>query len=238
MAGIDLNTVLMLHGNGPDAGTAFPDSSFSDKIVTAFGNAQIDTSQFIFGGSSILLDGTGDYLSIPDSPHWDYGTGDFAMEAQVRHAVVGDQIYVNSQGGFGADGGGIGVGLGYDGAGSLYSGINGNNYLFTWTPLVNTWYHVFMSRDGGQLRAFINGIQIGSTQTSTENVTGGTEVVYIGRRNNNSRLFNGWIQEVRITKGFSRHTSDFAAPTEAYTGDSEFRPNIMRPRVFAPGLAR
>lgn len=46
--------------------------------ITFHGNAQLDTAQKKFGASSLLLDGTGDYLSIPDSPDWN-----FSQETQL-----------------------------------------------------------------------------------------------------------------------------------------------------------
>jgi len=47
--------------------TTFTDSSLSPKTITRYGNAQIDTAQSVFGGAAGLFDGSGDYLTIPDS---------------------------------------------------------------------------------------------------------------------------------------------------------------------------
>jgi len=61
-------------------------NSFADSAlhkihtVTAYGDAHTDTSVKKFGTASLQLDGTGDYLSIPDSVDWDLGTGDFTIE--------------------------------------------------------------------------------------------------------------------------------------------------------------
>ena len=54
------------------------------KIVTANGNARITTGQSEFGGASGLFDGSGDYLSTPDSADWYFGTGDFTIDFWVR----------------------------------------------------------------------------------------------------------------------------------------------------------
>ena len=58
---------LLLHGNGTDASTDIIDSSTYANIVTIFDNIQIDTAQSVFGGSSLLFDGTGYYLTIPNT---------------------------------------------------------------------------------------------------------------------------------------------------------------------------
>ena len=49
----DLNTVLLLHGDGTNGSTIFTDSSSYPKAVTASGNAQISTAQSRFGGASM-----------------------------------------------------------------------------------------------------------------------------------------------------------------------------------------
>ena len=89
-AGGGAQTVLLLHCDGTDGATTFTDSSDTSHTVTANGNAQIDTDQSKFGGASGLFDGTGDYLSIPDSADWDFGTGDWTIDFLIRfNAITG-----------------------------------------------------------------------------------------------------------------------------------------------------
>src|SRR3990167_7227024 len=80
----DANVTLLLHCDGTDASTTFTDNSISSHVTTANGNAQIDTAQSKFGGASGLFDGTGDYLSVPNSDDWDFGTGDFTVDMWLR----------------------------------------------------------------------------------------------------------------------------------------------------------
>jgi hypothetical protein len=61
------NVSLLLYGNGTNGSTTITDNSPSPKTVTAVGNAQISTAQSKFGGASIAFDGTGDYITVPDS---------------------------------------------------------------------------------------------------------------------------------------------------------------------------
>src|SRR3989338_6322305 len=82
----DSYTKLMLHMEGADAGTTFTDTETTPKAVTANGNAQIDTAQSKFGGASGLFDGAGDYLTIPSSSAFDFGTGNFTIDFWVRLA--------------------------------------------------------------------------------------------------------------------------------------------------------
>lgn len=54
----------LLNFEGADASTTILDDY--GNTWTAAGNAQIDTAQFKFGNSSLLFDGTGDYIGTPD----------------------------------------------------------------------------------------------------------------------------------------------------------------------------
>ena len=62
------------------------------------GNSQLDTAQKKFGDSSLLLDGTGDYISIPTSTEFGFGTGAVTLECYVRPAVVsGTQVILDTR---------------------------------------------------------------------------------------------------------------------------------------------
>lgn len=65
--GNDGHTVLLLHFRGEDGSTAVFDSSKGKHTFTLVGNTQIDTAQSKFDGSSLLFDGTGDYLQCDGS---------------------------------------------------------------------------------------------------------------------------------------------------------------------------
>src|SRR3990167_8969973 len=84
----DSYTKLLLHGDGSDASTTITDEI--GKTVTAVGNAQLDTAQKKFGTASILLDGTGDYATVPDSDDWNFGAGDFTIDFWVRFNGVAE----------------------------------------------------------------------------------------------------------------------------------------------------
>lgn len=86
MAFIDTYTKLLLHCDGTDGSTTFSDNGVTGHTVTANGNAQIDTAQSKFGNASGLFDGTGDYLTIPDHADWNFGTGNFTIDAWIRFA--------------------------------------------------------------------------------------------------------------------------------------------------------
>ncbi|MGE0338119.1 MAG: LamG domain-containing protein [Gammaproteobacteria bacterium] len=209
------NVVALLHMDGTDGSTTFIDER--GHTFTANGNAQIDTAQSQFGGASGLFDGTGDYITTPDSADWDFGTGDFTVEFFVRfnalptsdaHTIVGN--YVSGTTGWY-------VQFRNDAPGArLTFGSSGDSPQndFTWSPSLATWYHVAVSRAVGTARAFVDGGQIGADVTNAENISGSTGVLMVGALNLGPiQYLNGWLDELRITKGVARYTSSFTPPS-------------------------
>ena len=131
----------------------------------------------------MLLDGTGDYLSIPTSNEFGFGTADFTVECWIRPAnVSGNKVVFDF-----ADTGGdqlvlIDAQLRY---------FSGSFRIFSTTNLVaDRWYHIAVSRSGGTTKMFIDGVQEGSDYTDSTNY-GTTNPFYIGADNGGSNLFTG-----------------------------------------------
>lgn len=219
MPSLPSNTKLLLHCDGSDTSTTFTDNSGTSKAVTVAGNAQVDTAQKKFGTGSVLLDGTGDYLSIPDSADWDFN-GDFTVEMWVRFSAMPA-----------ANGAYEFIGNGYDTGFTLQYyheattkrlrvWLVNNFYDFTWIPTTDTWYHLCVTRSSNTVRAFIDGTQIGADQTDSS--TGNSSnSLYIGDDPVATAPFNGWLDEVLVVKGSALHTSNFTP----YTGPYEtFKP--------------
>ena len=86
---IDAFTKLLLHSNTVAGSTSFQDYSGNAHAVTASGDTHHSGVSKQFGNTSILFDGTGDFLSIPDSPDWHFGTGDFTIDFWVSRLSFG-----------------------------------------------------------------------------------------------------------------------------------------------------
>src|SRR3990167_11367752 len=226
--GADEYTVLLLHCDGADASTTFSDSSPSNKTVTANGNAQIDTAQSKFGGASGLFDGTGDYLTVPDSADWNFAGGDFTIDFQARWAdQSGTTVLCASWDDFAsaADKGWRFRLTAADALSFDYT-TNGSTEVSasfgTWSPSINTWYHIALIRSGTDLKCFIDGVQQGSTYNiSTDSIFNAAELLFVGAVNNSSTgatgFHNGWFDEFRISKGIARWTANFTPPADAYS---------------------
>ncbi|GEM_PF-3897888 len=188
---------LVVHSDSSDGSTVFSDSGSSAHVITANGNAQVDTAQTKVGRSSALFDGTGDYLSIPDHANWDFGTGNFTISFWLR---------LNADANMDVIGNGYTTGwmaqyvttLSPD---RLRLWILGTNYDFTQTLSTATWYHISFTRVGTDLKCFVNGSQIGSTLTSSENISGSTKELRIGVDTDDATYTNGWVDELRVITG-------------------------------------
>ena len=210
------NVVLLAHCNGTDGSTTIVDSTGRHSL-TAQGNAQLDTAQSKYGTASLLLDGTGDYVSTGDSADWDFGTGDFTIELWVRFNSIGSaQTFFSNYTGTSQ---GMGFQYRTDGTSRLNFFTSGDSPTFAFNTSLSTgqWYHIALSRNGTNLRAFVDGTQVGSTLTCSENITDAASVLFfIGSLNGSVQFVNGWLDDLRITKGVGRYTANFTAPTAQF----------------------
>jgi hypothetical protein len=215
---IDEFTKLLLHFDGADASTSFTDSSPSPHTVTN-NDAEIDTAQSKFGGASGLFDGGDDYLSLDGSSDFSFGSGDFTIEFFLRLAGTGEQDIYDSRpnGSSGATGPRIRVGPSTD----IKLAASGVTIVSGPVLSVNTWYHVAFARDSGITRLFIDGVLQGSGADNTVYANGASRPMIgsTGALPGDDDL-NGWLDELRVSKGIARWTENFTPPAQAYSASS------------------
>jgi hypothetical protein len=184
-----------------------------------------DPNEVEFRGGSCLLDGSGDYLSIPDSTDWAFGTGDFTIDFWVRFNSVASTAQIWHQN---VDSTHY-IGLEHTvAAGPIHSWyfyvVNGGatvNFKRTATTHVTgTWYHVALVRSGTDWYFFEDGVQVGATLTGeADSVIDLASVAYIGSWAGTASYLNGWLDEFRVSKGVARWVSNFTPPTAPYAAD-------------------
>ena len=212
------SSVVLLAGfEGTDGSTTLVDESSVARTLTAQSTAQIDTAQFKYGASSLLLNGTSDYVTAPDSTDFEFGSGEFTIEMFVRmSSTPSDAMIVCHR-----DSAGNGWRFGREGTALLFTS---NGYTFggtsgAWSPTIGQWYHLCVDRDASQnTRIYVDGA-MRTKSTSTASIAAATEVFAIGRLGHVALwYFPGHIDELRITKGTGRYASDsgFTVPTSAY----------------------
>ena len=79
---------------------------------------------------------------------------------------------------------------------------------------LNTWVHFAFVMEGTIMSLYANGVIVG-TLTKTITMNNGSYPLIVGANNGgpSTSFFNGYIDEIRISKGIARYTASFAVPT-------------------------
>jgi hypothetical protein len=211
---------LLLHMNGLNGSTTFTDSSPLALPVSAAGNSQISTAHSRFGGASLLLDGNGDYLEVADNEVFEFGAGDFTLEGWFRFSDATGIIQL-----CGKDFNGT-AGRGFQWRYSAGTGLQlitfSSDSVFAtatsaWTPSLNTWYHLAVTRVGTTVLHFVDGVLLGSG-SAVATIQNSTAVVRVGAMAyaGSEGYFTGNIDEFRVTRGIARYTATFTALTAPF----------------------
>lgn len=225
---IDSYTKLLIKFNGADGATTY--TAETGQTVTFVGTAQLDTAQYKFGGSSLLLDGNSDYLTAPSSVDFNFADGNWTVDYFVRFASLPTNgVYQTQVAHYNASTSqkswSLRLGRGSGVLGWYFIGSS-DGVTTTWNPKftdavvdVNTWYHVAWVRSGTTLYCFRDGVSKGTLNMSTTALYNSTALFTIGAIDGPDLYTNGWIDEVRVSKGIARWTTDFTPPTRSYSND-------------------
>lgn len=206
------NTSLLL--NFTNAGIY--NASMNSDMETV-GSAQVSTGQAKFGTTSVAFSGNSDYLIMPSSPALTFGTGDFTVEgwfyitSYSGGPLLFDARPSSTNGAYPA--------INVDPAGVMGYYVNSAYQIFGATTVsLNAWNHFALARSGSSTKLFLNGTQQGSTYTDTNNYLLGANRPIIGGNGfapGTASGVNGYIDDLRITKGYARYTANFTPPTAA-----------------------
>jgi hypothetical protein len=187
------------------------DAAVQNNAITV-GSAQASTTQSKWSPTSMSFNGSTDYLTIPANAAFAL-SGDFTIEMWVYPtAAIGAYRALIATGGSGSTDQ-FGIGTDPSILGIYCAGVASGNSV---VPAVGVWTHVAVSRTGNSVYFFLNGIQQGTTKTSSSAALSGSATVSIGyRAASGDSVYTGYIQDLRITRGFARYTSFFTPPTAA-----------------------
>lgn len=184
------------------------------------GGVVISTAQKKFGNSSWLFDGSNDYVSMPAHTDFDFGTGDFTIAFWIRTAQSGTNVALMSYRDSVANGN-WGIFADLNGSPNLnFYYYNGSHINVTTGVAVNdnVWHHITVARSSGTLKIFIDGVQQASQSVAVALGTA-SAVLRIGCDSLIPSYFNGYIDEIHISKGIARWTSAFVTPDQPYVAD-------------------
>jgi hypothetical protein len=197
---------LLLHADG--SGSTFADSSGYSRSVPAYGNATQSATQSKFGGKSLYLDGSGDYLQIASSTAFGFGTGDFTIE--YWHYPLqnsGNETHIDTRPSDSA----AWLVLGKSSAGAVRC-YDGSSVRTGGSMNLNAWNHIAWVRSSGVNTLYLNGSSVITFTNSGDagsscGLTIGSNVL------TSAENTYGFIDDLRITKGIAR---TITVPTAAY----------------------
>lgn len=225
------NVVLLAGFDGVDGVTAATNEKNGASFTFA-ADAQIDTS-FPTGGTAgaLLVDGGGDYVTLPDSDDWaihSTTSAPFTVELKFRAANTNTGVVQLLVGQWRSTGNQRSWMLAFTNTNGLafyYSAdgatLNNSNVLLT--PAAanvagSTWHALAVDFDGTTTRLYLNGVMRDSFVGTLPAFFASTAPLSIGAQSDGTNTFNGRIKEVRITKGVARYASDsgYTVATEPF----------------------
>lgn len=220
------HTVYLCHFDGASGagGTAFPDASPYAKgntSATAYGHPYNK-----FGGGSVYWDAASFYLSLPGSQDFDFGSGDFTIDwwDWRSDTTNGRPLFVRWGGARSYQP----FLIGYQSGNNLYCYASNDNaswnILSTFdigTFVVNEWSHRALVRKDGTFYGFKDGVLIGTAASSLalpyyQSVNQSLLGAWNPDAPSGTQWSYGLTEELRVSKGIARWTSNFTPPTVAY----------------------
>lgn len=222
------NVSYLLVGNGANGTTTnIKDSSSNNLTTSVVGSTIISTAQSKFStGSSVYFDGSASGVYVPSNVGFNFGSGSFTVECWV--------YFTSTSGGGSAPAATL--------IGSWTAGSNNSWFLYyysnqlyftystngsdqfnignAWTPSTGGWYFVSFVKSGVNTYMYVNGSQIGSTQTLSGAIANTSANVWTGAVFVGAVIdyrLNGYLYDVRVTKGVARYTgSTMTVPTAPF----------------------
>lgn len=198
----------LLHCDGSNGGT-----TFTDQIGRAWtsAGAVTATAQKKYGTASMDCRSPG-YITTASHADFDFGTGDFTIEwwehvaSLVTYETPYSRGYISSGGLLVQSGNG-------DGQYNVY--MSGSLICSESTPkTLSIWQHHALVRSGSTVLLFRDGVQTASGTGATNIVN--ANVCSIGSDGAHNFPVNGYLDDIRITKGVARYTAGFTPPVAPF----------------------
>lgn len=196
--------VLRVPFDGSDGATVAVDTSPSAHVLTFVGNAAISSN-------ALALDGTGDYVSLPNSRAFDIRAGeDFTIKARVNLAALSGFATIiglwnptanrRSWVLFAIDNGTTFIKIlrfssSTDGT-SVVNINSANDAIGTGASLA-----IVVTRSGGVITGYVNGVSVMSGTRNEAFYQNTTDIITIGADGNAASFVNGTIDDVQFIRG-------------------------------------
>jgi len=206
--------------NGTNAGI-FDNTTVND--LETIGSAQVNTTIVKYGTGSMYFNGLSDALIMASQPAITFGTGDFTVEgwvyfagapASTFHSLYSTLVQLASPGDHG-----VLIRASTTKLIAILQADNATTLTLTSTNNVTTgqWYHFALTRSGTTARLFLDGT-LEASGTSSVNFYETAQA--LGRvyatSTGTTQYLNGYLDDVRVTKGVARYTANFTPPAAAF----------------------
>ena len=204
------STDSLLHIKGSEGHII--DKSQSGNNFTLVGDVTASAAESKYAGSSISLDGNGDHIQLENTPDIDVSTGDFTWEGWFNWNDISNnpkifisgasattywQLYVYSS--------------------KLTLRVNSSQIVYgvdTANISTNQWYHIALVRSGDTFTVYKDGVAV-ITDTYAGSIGHHSDNGIGGQNSYPASSINGYMEDVRLTKGLARYTENFTVPDAA-----------------------
>lgn len=192
------------------------DASMNTNLRTV-NDVKLSTTQYKYGLSSMYFDGTTDFVTVTGNQQalYSMGNADFTIEMWIYTLSNNGHLIDTNNGGDASGSGRFAMQINSNQL-QAYNGT-GQTMIIGGTINTQTWYHIAYARASGVSKLFINGQQVGSTYTDTNNYVCGNAnrpILGVNGYDEASGSLNGYIDDLRITRGYARYTSTGFTPPE------------------------
>jgi hypothetical protein len=208
----DSYTKLLLHFEG--------DRSGRDNVLTI--NGAMDIYPPTGSDRNYDFDGSNDYITIPNSSDWDFGTGDFTIAFWANVTDNGSYSALIST--LSNDTTGWAIMHHYQSDLIRLQAYDGSSYYFgDIVPDYGEWAHYAWVRRSGTVYTYKNG-ELANTVLTTHAINDTSNAgLYLGRyySNQNSNYFQGYVEQLEIHKGNAVWDGAFTPPPLTIPNDKK-----------------
>lgn len=212
------STSLLLKGDGTSGSAVILDSSMPPKPVTVSATGvSISTSVVKMGSGSIFFDGVTNAMSVPADPSLNLGGGDWTAEFWMYpQGDFSSYRTILSRRPWGTTAS-ASYEVGLDkGTGRLYFWAGGTVWTSPSAVTLNRWTHVAVAQSGGNVLLFLDGTLVRTAAATATNTQDAQPLHIGGFFSSEAQRYRGYLDDIRITKGLARYTSNFTVPTDPF----------------------
>ena len=214
-------------GSDGDRTTSGLDAS-NNNLTLTYDSAgdELSSTQKKFGSTSLYI---ADNVRVSSTEGFNMGTGDFTMEAWFYFTTLSAGFGIFDQWNSGTSLARSQLWHGSSAGGQLkfYHSIAGQSTqtISFANPTISTgsWIHLALVRQGGTVKLYVNGTADSTSGSTSGNVHRTDDMWFGDQQTGGGNAPQYYMDDLRITKGAARYTSNFTAPTSAHlssAGDS------------------